>query len=327
VTVPRSHPKGRRRREDDERVRPGESGQEGRLVGAKGAGAAILSPWATIFPALVLVGIFTLFPFAFAIYKSTQRDIAFLPGAGGFMGLGNYAEALGDQSFQAAAVTTVLFTVITVPLVIGVGLAAAQLLNVRLRGFGFLRALVLLPWAIPLVAAGIMWRLPLHGNFGALNGLLFKFGFIEGYVAFLSDQRLAFWSVVIAHVWRSFPLPTILILASLQNIPPELHESAAMDGAGGWRRFRYVTLPMLKGPLLVILVFETMLSVATFDLVFVMTGGGPGAATTLFAWYIYIVTFRFANFGLAAALSVIMAVVLLITIVIMLRLVRAEEAM
>ncbi len=287
----------------------------------------MLAPWMTIFPALVLVGFFTLFPFGFAIYKSTQLDIAALPAASGFVGLDNYAQAVGDASFRAAARTTVIFTVITVPLVTGVGVAVAQLLNVRLRGFGVLRALVLLPWAIPLVAAGIMWKLLLHGNFGALNGLLLKFGFIEGYVAWLSDSELALGSVVLAHLWRSFPLPTILVLAGLQNIPPELHEAAAIDGAGGWRRFCHVTLPLLKGSLLVILVFETMLSVATFDLVFVMTGGGPGIATTVFAWFIYMATFRFADFGLAAALSVIMALFLLVTIVAILRMVRVEEAL
>lgn len=285
----------------------------------------ILAPWVTIFPVLVLVAFFTLFPFGFAFYKSTQKSIALLPGVGGFVGLDNYLYAFGDKSFQVAAFNTVIFTAITVPVVTGLGLAAALLLNVRLRGFAILRALVLLPWAIPLVAAGIMWKLLLHGNFGALNGLLLKFGFIEGYVAWLSDPQLALGSVVLAHLWRSFPLPTILVLAGLQTVPPELHESAAIDGAGAWRRFLHITLPLLKGPLLVILVYETMLSVATFDLVFVMTGGGPGVATTLFAWFIYIATFRFANFGLGAALSVIMAVFLLIAIVAILRLVRVEE--
>lgn len=288
---------------------------------------SVLTPWSTIFPALLLVGFFTLFPFGFAIFTSTQKSIALLPEAGGFVGLDNYAQAVGDTSFQSAALTTVIFTAITVPLVTGVGLGAALLLDVRLKGFAFLRALVLLPWAIPLVAAGIMWKLLLHGNFGALNGLLLQFGFIEGYVAWLSDSQLALGSVVVAHLWRSFPLPAILFLAGLQTISPELHEAAAIDGAGGWKRFRYITLPLLKGPLLVILVYETMLSVAAFDLVFVMTGGGPGVATTLFAWFIYIATFKFANFGLGAALSVLMALFLLIAIVTILRMVRMEEAL
>lgn len=286
-----------------------------------------LGPWARIAPAFIFVGFFTLFPFGFAIYTSTQKSIAILPQAGGFVGLENYAYALGEQSFQTAAWNTLQFTAVTVPLVTGMGLAVALLLNVRLRGFGILRALILLPWAIPAVATGIMWRLLLHGNFGALNGLLLKFGFIDDYVAWLSNPRTAQAAVIAAHVWSSFPLPAILFLAGLQTIPPELGEAAAIDGAGGWRRFRHITLAMLKGPLLVILVFEVMLSVATFDLIFVMTGGGPGVATTLFAWFIYVVTFRFTNFGLGAALSVMMAMFMLITIVVILRIVKVEDAL
>lgn len=289
--------------------------------------ASLLAPWTKIFPALLLVGFFTLFPFGFAIYKSTQKSIALLPQATGFVGFDNYASALSEPVFQSAALSTVIFTAITVPVVTAVGIAVALLLNVRLRGFGVLRALVLLPWAIPLVAAGIMWKLLLHGNFGALNGALLQLGFIEGYVAWLSDPTLAMGSVVVAHLWRSFPLPTILILAGLQTIPTEIHDAAAVDGAGALRRFRHITLPLLKGPLLVIIIFETMLSITTFDLIFVMTGGGPGIATTLFAWFIWIATFRFANFGLGAALSVIMAVVLLIAIIAILRVVRVEEAL
>ncbi len=285
-----------------------------------------LTSWITISPALLLIGFFTLFPFGFAIYTSMQKSIAMLPKARGFVGLDNYAYALGEPSFQTAAFNTLIYTAITVPLVTVMGLAVALLLNVRLKGFGLLRALVLLPWAIPLVATGIMWKLLFHGNFGALNGLLLKFGFIDSYVAWLSVPKLALGAVVVAHVWRAFPLPAILFLAGLQTISHELYEAAAIDGAGGWQRFRRITLPLLKGQMLVILVFEVMLSVTTFDLVYVMTGGGPGVATSLFAWFIYIATFRFANFGLGAALSVMMAVLLLVTIAAILWLVRSEEA-
>jgi multiple sugar transport system permease protein len=129
-------------------------------------------------------------------------------------------------------------------------------------------------------------------------------------------------AVIVAHVWREFPLPAILFLAGLQVIAPEVVDAATVDGASAWQRFRYVILPLLKAPMLIVLVYETMIAVTVFDLVYVLTGGGPGSATTLFSWYAYAATFRFLNLGQGAALSFIMAAVLLLFIAIYLRLLR-----
>jgi multiple sugar transport system permease protein len=209
--------------------------------------------------------------------------------------------------------------------VTGLGLAVALLLNQPIRGFGILRALVLLPWAIPLVSAGIIWRLMLHGDFGALNGLLLQFGLVHNYIAWLSDRHLAMGAVIVAHVWREFPLPAILFLAGLQVIPPDIIDAATVDGATAWQRFRHIALPLLKGPLLIVLVYETMVAVTVFDLVYVLTGGGPGSATTLFSWYAYVATFRFLNLGQGAALSFIMAAVLVVFILLYIRILRLSQ--
>jgi len=282
--------------------------------------------WATLTPVLILVGLFTVFPFAYAAVTSVRRVLLTLADRP-FVGLRNYEQVIANDTFQIAFKNTLVFTVIAVPLVTAIGLAVAVLLNQRLKGFGVLLALVILPWSIPLVSAGIIWRLLLHGNFGAVNGALLEVGAIDSYVSFLSrSTETAMASVLLAHVWREFPLPAILFLAGLQAIPPDVMDAATADGATAWQRFRRVTLPLLKAPLLIVLVYETMIALAMFDLVYVLTGGGPGTGTTLFAWFTYTSTFRFLNFGHGAALSFMMAAVLLVSILFYLRLVRPEEA-
>jgi multiple sugar transport system permease protein len=205
------------------------------------------------------------------------------------------------------------------------GLAVAVLLNQRVRWFGILLVLVLLPWSVPTVSAGIMWRLLLHGDFGGVDGFLYRIGAIDNYVQWLSSSKLAFMSVILVHVWREFPLPAILFLAGLQTIPPELTEAARLDRATAWQRFRFVTLPLLKAPLLIVLIYETIIAISVFDVVYVLTGGGPGSATTLYSWYAYTVTFKFLDLGMGAALSFLMAAVLIVFILVYMRIVRLRE--
>lgn len=280
--------------------------------------------WLTVTPVLAVIALFTLFPFLYAALNSLHRNILTLPGSP-FVGLQNYRTALSDSAVHSSAVTSLIFVAIAVPLVIALGLAVAVLLSQRVKGFGILLVLVLLPWSVPTVSAGIMWRLLLHGEFGAIDGLLYRLGAIDNYVQWLSSSKLALASVALVHVWREFPLPAILFLAALQTIPNELHEAARLDRATAWQRFRHVTLPLLKAPLLIVLIYETMIAISAFDLVYVLTGGGPGSATTLFSWYVYTVTFKFLDLGQGAALSFIMAAVLVLFIVAYLRIVRLQE--
>jgi multiple sugar transport system permease protein len=284
-----------------------------------------LYTWATILPVVALVALFTLFPFVYAAVNSTRQRILTIPAHQPFVGLRNYEQVIASDTFDVAARNTLLFLLLTVPTVTALGLGVALLLSQRVRGFGVLVALVLLPWSIPLVSAGIIWRLLLHGNFGSLNGLLLQLGIVDSYVPWLSDPGKAMLSVAFAHVWREFPLPTILFLAGLQTIMPEVLEAARLDRATAWQRFRYVTLPLLKAPLLIVLVYETMISISVFDLVYVLTGGGPGTSTTLFSWYAYTSTFKFLNLGHGAALSFLMTAVLIVAIVLLMRIVRVRE--
>jgi len=284
----------------------------------------MLYTWLTISPVLIWVALFTIFPFAYAAFLSLHKYHLIQPDHP-FVGLRNYTQVISDDLFVIAGANTLLFTAISGVLVIVLGLSVAILLNNRLPGFGLLRALVLLPWAIPLVSAGILWKLMLHGNFGAVNGLLLQAGLIDNYLTFFSQMPHAFASVVFAHVWREFPLAAILFLAGLQTIPPEYYDAAKVDGAGRWARFWYITLPSLRGTLLIILVYETMIGLAVFDLVYVLTGGGPGTGTTLVAWLVWTTTFKSLNPGRGAALSFIIALVLGGLIFVFLRLLRLEE--
>jgi multiple sugar transport system permease protein len=284
-----------------------------------------LYTWATVVPVLALVALFTLFPFAYAAVNSTRQRILTIPAHQPFVGLKNYEQVISSETFDVAVQNTLVFLLLTVPTVTALGLGVALLLNERVRGFGVLVALVLLPWSIPLVSAGIIWRLLLHGNFGSLNGLLLQLGIVDSYVPWLSDSGKAMFSVAVAHVWREFPLPAILFLAGLQTIAPEILEAARLDRATAWQRFRYVTLPLLKAPLLIVLVYETMIAISVFDLVYVLTGGGPGTSTTLFSWYAYTSTFKFLNLGHGAALSFLMTAVLVVAIVLYMRIVRVRE--
>jgi multiple sugar transport system permease protein len=280
--------------------------------------------WVTLAPVLALVGVFTLLPFAYAAWTSVHRHVLVLQGRP-YVGLRNYRNAIDDPLFGNSLKTTLIFVAVAVPLVTLIGLLVALLLNQRVRGFGVLLVLVLLPWSVPTVSAGIMWRLLLHGDFGALDGFLYRIGAIDSYVQWLSSSNLAMGSVIAVHAWREFPLAAILFLASLQTIPPELGEAARLDRAGAWQRFRHVTLPLLKAPLLIVLVYETIVAVSVFDLVYVLTGGGPGSATTLFSWFTYTATFKYLNFGEGAALSFMMAAILLAVIVVYMRIVRVRE--
>jgi multiple sugar transport system permease protein len=280
--------------------------------------------WATLAPVLVIVAFFTLIPFVYAAWTSVHRHVLVLQGRP-YVGLRNYQNAVEDPLFADSIKTSLIFVGVSVPLVTLAGLLVALLLNQRVRGFGILLVLVLLPWAVPTVSAGIMWRLLLHGDFGAVDGFLFRIGAIDSYIQWLSNPTLAMASVIGVHAWREFPLAAILFLAGLQTIPPDLAEAARLDRASAWQRFRYVTLPLLKAPLLIVLVYETIVAMSVFDLVYVLTGGGPGSATTLFSWFTYTATFKYLNFGEGAALSFIMAAVLLVCIVVYMRVVRVRE--
>ena len=185
--------------------------------------------------------------------------------------------------------------------------------------------MILLPWAIPAVVAGLMWKWILNSDFGIFNGILYSLGAIKSYIPFLADPILAKISLVLAHIWKEGPLVAIFILAGLQLIPTELYEAAKIDGGGAITVFRHITLPLLRSILLVVLVYETMMAILTFDIVYVMTGGGPGDSTALISWFAYTEIFKFLNLGKGIALSIIIALITLVLIILYMRALKSED--
>ena len=187
------------------------------------------------------------------------------------------------------------------------GVAIAVLANQPIRGQAILRTLILLPWAIPPVVNGLMWQWIYNSRAGALNGLLVSFGLMDGYRAWLSEPTTAVLLTVLAHVWNQLPLAVLIFLAGLQTIPGDLLSAAMVDRAGPWRRFRHIVMPWLIHPLIIVLILQTMIAFRVFELIFVLTGGGPGSSTTVIAWLTYQTAFHFLDFGEANAYAVVIA--------------------
>lgn len=281
-------------------------------------------PYITILPAFLIIALFTIYPVLSALYMSVHRYLMTRPNDHPFIGLQNYTEVIVSYYFRNAISVTAVYTLAAVAGVIVFGLIVALLLNTKLRLVRGLRVLILLPWAIPAVVAGLLWKWILNSDFGILNGILYSVGLIDSYIPFLADPTLAKISLILAHIWKEGPLAAIFFLAGLQLIPDELYEAARIDGGGGWRLFRLITLPLLRPIFLVVVVYETMTAILTFDLIYVMTGGGPADATSLISWFAYAEIFKSLNLGHGLALSIIIALMMLVLILIYLRALKTE---
>jgi multiple sugar transport system permease protein len=284
-----------------------------------------IHPYAFILPALLLIGLFTVYPVLYALRISVFRYQLTRPNDHPFIGLDNFTEVLSSYYFRNSLQVTALYTVGAVAGVIIFGLAAALLLNQKLRSVGFLKVAILLPWAIPAVVSGLLWKWILNADFGMLNGILFRLGLIDSYIPFLADPLLARLSLIAAHVWKEGPLAAIFFLAGLQLIPHELYESARIDGGSTGQLFWRVTLPLLRPTFLVVLVYETMVAILTFDIIVVLTGGGPADSTALISWFAYAAIFRGLNLGHGIALAIIIAGMILILILLYLRVLSTKD--
>jgi ABC-type sugar transport system permease subunit len=260
-------------------------------------------------PSLLLVLFFIAYPVLDSLRLSFYRSILTLPWLGEkFVGLENYRDLWTDPVAFRSLRTTLLFVLATTPIEVLLGLGIALVLNESFRGRGALRAVVLIPWAIPTVVTSQMWRFLFNDRYGFFNYLLFG-GRTELYSAPLAEYHLAPLAIMAADVWKSTPFATLLILAGLQVIPQELYESAAADGAGAWQRFRHVTLPLLRPALLVAFLFRTIDALRVFDLVFVMTQGGPADATNVLQYYGYKKSFPEGMIGYGSAIAVLLFLV------------------
>jgi ABC-type sugar transport system permease subunit len=254
-------------------------------------------------PAVGTILLVALFPLGWTLWESLHLHDLRMPWLGRpFIGLDNYVEAVGDVRFREAMAHTLLFTVASVTLELALGCVLALAMNRAFRGRGLVRAAILVPWAIPTVVAALIWRFMFDGDSGIVNAVLTRLGI--GAPVWFVDRAAAWVPVVLADVWKETPFVALLLLAGLQGIDPALYEAARIDGASAWRQFRHVTLPLLKPAMLVALIFRTRDAFRVFDLVYVLTGGGPGTATEPIALYTFTSLLQNLRFGYGSALSV-----------------------
>ena len=232
--------------------------------------------------------------------------------AGGFVGLDNYVKMLSGSNFQRTLVTTTLFAVLSVAAEMVIGVLAALLLNQQFYGRSVLRALMILPWALPTVVNATLWRLIYNPEYGALNAALTQIGLLDTYRSWLGEPGTALTALIVADCWKNFPLVALIALAALQAVPRDITAASMVDGAGAWSRFRFVIMPYLAGPLMVALVLRTIEAFKVFDLIWVMTRGGPANSTRTLSILVYQEAFSFQRAGSGASLALI--VTLLVTV-------------
>jgi multiple sugar transport system permease protein len=271
-------------------------------------------------PAILLLIGLVLYPIIYSFWLSLHAYNLRQPNRVRFIGLDNYATILSSEQFWTAASNTALFCLGSISLTVILGTLLALLLNEPFPGRGILRAVMLLPWAIPPVVNGLIWQWLLDGQHGLINALLMGGGLISEPYAWLSRTSTAMPALILAQVWNHVPFVAVVMLAALQTVPEELYDSAKLEGAGLFQRFRYVTLPWLSHALLLVLVTQTMVALRTFDIIYVLTGGGPGSATTVIAWLTYVTTFNLTDFGRGNAYAYIIALVTLVLSLIYIRL-------
>jgi multiple sugar transport system permease protein len=247
------------------------------------------------------------FPIVYSFYISLYSLKLTRPHRVPFVGFDNYLAVLSDPQFWHAVERTTIFSVLSVMAISIIALLMALLLNEDFPGRRALSAILLIPWAIPYVANALMWKWIYDSNYGALNGLLYQLDFINSYMVWLGDADKTLPLIANAFVWKEVPLAAILLLVGLKTIPADHYAAAKVDGANVLQRFFHVTLPALKASFALVLVYETMMAIRHFDLFFILTEGGPGDASHVLAWRVYVETFRNLSFGTGAAMSYILA--------------------
>jgi ABC-type sugar transport system permease subunit len=270
-----------------------------------------------IAPAAIIMAFITLYPLIRSFWISLHTWDLMKPNLGHpFVGFENYLYILRDEKFWQSAQITFMFVVGAVVLEITLGLALALLLNRDFWGRNLVRMLALLPWAIPGVVNGIMWKWILNPSYGSLNGLLYSTGMIKEYIVWLGDPKLSLLVVILADVWKETPFIMLLFLAALQTIPKDLYEAAMVDGSNAFHSLFRITIPLISPTLFVALSLRTIWALKSFDLIYTLTAGGPSGGTTVVGYYTYLKTFINLNLGRGAAVAYLMTLVVGLLVII-----------
>lgn len=271
---------------------------------------ARLGPWAFAMPTVLAVLVMAVYPFVFVIALATSKSSLGRPFQE-WVGLQNLAAAVESTVVRDSLTRSIVFTLVTTVACVGIGTAVALLLQAKGQESRVLRALILLPMLTAPIAAGVMWRLLLNSR-GPVNGALDGTGLVEGGISFLAESPWAFLSLMVADVWQWTPLVIILVFADLKNLPESLHEAGSLDGANPWQRLRHLTLPMILPGLVAAALLKVILGFRLFDLVFIVTRGGPGYDTTTSTFLIYRTALESFDVGAAAAQTLLFVVVVVL---------------
>lgn len=264
--------------------------------------------WLLLLPLLAVIVLIIGWPLINTIGLSFT-DAGLVGKAGNFVGVANYTRALTSSAFSSTFVNTAIFALVSVAAEMVLGVLAALLLDQEFYGRTALRALMILPWALPTIVNATLWRLIYNPEYGALNALLTQLDIIPSYQSWLGEPGTAMFSIIVADVWKNFPLVALIGLAALQTVPADIKSASVVDGAGAWSRFRFVLFPYMAGPLMVALVLRTIEAFKVFDIIWVMTRGGPADTTRTLSILIYQEAFSFGRAGSGASMALIVTLI------------------
>ena len=281
--------------------------------------AALISPSMIVVFGVIIIPIITTFIYSLVNINPLSSHY------GEFYGLKFYINALKSESFWADLLRTLYYTITSTAIETVLGLLIALLLNERFPSVKFLRAIIIIPWAIPTVVNGSLWKLMLNGEYGVINAVLLKLRLIPAYQSFLGNPKTAMLAVVVADAWKMTPLAVIFFLAALQGIDASIYEAAMVDGASALRRFRAITLPALKPTVLVIVVMRTVEKFKAFDIFYLMTRGGPANSTKTLMYDTYLQAFTALNYSDAATYAYLIAIIVALMTLVYVRLMKRGE--
>lgn len=283
-----------------------------------------LTPYWLILPSLVLMLILIFYPLVRGVVMSFMEVDLIHQGAMTFVGLEQYKKLLDDPIFTHSLLNTLKWTLGVVVFQYLFGLGIALLMNEKIPMRGLMRGLILVPWVVPSVVAALVWRWIYAGEYGILNHILRQIGLIQRPLEWLSDPKLAMPAVIAVGIWKWVPFMAVVLLSGLQSVPQEEYESATVDGANTFQRFWFITMPHLRNLSMIVTLLSFIWTFNHFDIVYVMTKGGPANTTHLLSTYSYLTAFSFFDIGYAAAMSVIMLIALMIFAIFYLRILEAE---
>lgn len=280
-----------------------------------------------LLPTIIILCVVIVYPIGYSLSLSFQNLNISNPSRGRqFVGFQNYIDVLRSQEWWLSLLRIFYFVASDLLIGISLGLGIALLLNKERRGKGVMLAIIVFPYVLAPIVNSLIWKLIYDPNYGFLNGLLLQLGIIKSYIPWLARPTLAVVMLIIANLWQGTPFAIVLFLAGLKSIPKEEYEAAAIDGASKTASFRYITIPHLKPIIYMNVVMKTILTFKMFDLIYALTGGGPGGSTTVVSMLIYRESFEYMKFGKGAAMSFLLLILVLLMVIAYTKMFKEEEA-